>query len=356
MISLEELAVPLEGENPAGENLEYDPLYIELDSLAVAVPDSEIGDSKIEGHGADWKQLRENCLTLWGRTRDLRVASYLVIAETAMGGFKDCGEALKLIGFLVRDMWETVYPRLDPDDDNDPTERLNILAMLSPEPGAFNDPMRFISKVRSLRLAPALPYTLRDYLVSINELETADGQSIDTNLIAAELMNIPQADKEEQVAAVREIRETTKAICTDASEKMSGGFSLDMASFSREIDRLCKFYANYLESSSGSGEAVAEGASETEGEAPALAGGQASGQGSFNLSSYKPANRADALFLLRKSSEYFQQHEPNSPIPLLVNRALRFSEMNFIELIEDIVPDALSRGKEIMGIKEESSS
>jgi hypothetical protein len=36
----------------------------------------------------------------------------------------------------------------------------------------------------------------------------------------------------------------------------------------------------------------------------------------------------------------------------LVNRALRISEMNFIELIEDMVPDALSRGKEILGIKE----
>jgi type VI secretion system ImpA family protein len=354
MITLEELAVPLEGENPAGENLEYDPLYLELDSLAVAVPDSEIGDSKIEGHGADWKKLRENCLSLWGKTRDLRVASYLVIAETAIGGFKDCGEALKLIGFLVRDMWETVYPRLDPDDDNDPTERLNVLAMLSPEAGAFNDPIMFISKVRALRLVPALPYTLRDYLVSINELETADGQSIDTNLIVAELMNIPQADKDEQVASVREIRETLKAISADAGEKMSGGFSLDMASLIREIERLCKFYATYLESGSESGESAAggDGASETAGETSALA----SGQQSFNLSSYRPATRTDALLLLRKSSEYFQQHEPNSPIPLLVNRALRFSEMNFIELIEDIVPDALSRGKEIMGIKEESSS
>ncbi|MDR0997515.1 MAG: hypothetical protein LBL70_00475, partial [Treponema sp.] len=61
---------------------------------------------------------------------------------------------------------------------------------------------------------------------------------------------------------------------------------------------------------------------------------------------------ADALLLLRKSAEYFQKSEPNSPIPLLVNRALRFSEMNFIELLEDIVPDALLRGKEILGIKE----
>jgi type VI secretion system protein ImpA len=352
MVSIEELAVPLEGENPAGENLEYDPLYLEMDSLAVPVPDSEIGDSKIEGHGPDWKKLRENCLTLWGKTRDLRVASYLVIAEMALGGFKDCGEALKLILFLIRDMWDTVYPILDPDDDNDPTERLNILTMLSPEPGAFNDPIMFISKVRALRLAPALPYTLRDYLIAINELETTDGQSIDVNLIVAELMNLPPTDIEEQVAAVKELRETLKAICTEADEKILGGYSLNMTSLTREIDRLCKFYATYFESNTGNEESGVEGdaAPETAGNAAAA------GPQNFNLSSYRPVSRADALLLLRKSSEYFQQHEPNSPIPLLVSRALRFSEMNFIELIGDIVPDALSHGKEIMGIKEESIS
>jgi type VI secretion system protein ImpA len=351
MITLEELAVPLEGENPAGENLEYDPQYLELDALAVTVPDSEIGDSKIEGHGADWKKLRETCLDLWGKTRDLRVASYLVIAETSMGGFADLGESLKLVRFLIRDLWEAMYPRLDPDDDNDPTERLNILAMLAPDSGSLTEPIMFISKLRTHRLVPALPYTLRDYLISINELEAADGQGVDPNLITGELMNIPREDLEAQAAVVRGIQETLQGICADADEKLAGGNSLDMASLTREIDRLGKLYGTCLNANgeAEAGEATEAEGVETGGEAPAGFGQQA-----MNLGSYKPATRADALLLLRKSSEYFQQHEPNSPIPLLVNRALRFSEMNFIQLIEDIVPDALSRGREIMGIKEES--
>jgi type VI secretion system protein ImpA len=351
MVVYEELALPLEGENPAGENLEYDPLYLEMDSLAVAVPDSEIGDSKIEGHGADWKKLKENCLTLWGKTRDLRVASYLVIAETAAGGFKDCGAAFKVLHFLIRDMWETMYPKLDPDDDNDPTERLNILTMLSPEPGAFNDPIMFIAKIRALRLTPSLPYTLRDYLVSINELETADGEAVDTNLIMGEMMNIPLAEIEEQAAVVREIQETLRALCEDASGKLTGGYSLSMTSLVREIDRLCKLYTTYLDSYGGG--AAAETGSETAAEGPAEES-EGSGRSAVNIASYRPANRADALLLLRKSAEYFQKSEPNSPIPLLVNRALRFSEMNFVELLEDIVPDALLRGKEILGIKEDA--
>jgi type VI secretion system ImpA family protein len=350
VIVYEELAVPLEGADPAGENLAYDPLYLEMDTLAAGTPDSQMGDSTVEGRAADWKKLKERCLGLWEKTRDLRAAAYLVVAETAAGGLTDCACALKLIHFLIRDMWEPVYPRLDPEDGNDPTERLNILAMLSPEPGAFNDPIMFLSKFRAMPLAPPLPYTLRDYLISINELETADGKTVDANLITAEMMGIPLAEIEAQAAAAREIQETVKAICAEANEKLSGGYALGMLSLSGEAGRLCKFYAAYLESYGGG--PAAAGAPEGESAETPPARAVPGQQRDFNLASYKPSTRADALLLLRKASEYFQREEPNSPIPLLVNRALRISEMNFIELIEDMVPDALSRGKEILRIKE----
>jgi type VI secretion system protein ImpA len=355
MISLEQMAVPLEGENPGGENLEYDPLYLEMDSLAVAVPDSQMGESKIEGRGPDWRKLRENCKSLWAKTRDLRVASYLAVAETADGGLEDCVAAFKLILFLVREMWEPMYPRLDPDDENDPTERLNILVMLSPEPGAFNDPVMYISKFRALRLAPAVPYTLRDHLISINEFEATDGQTYDPNLIIGELMRIPLGDVEKQAALAGELQEIVKALCAAADEKMPAGYTLGMNSLFAEINKLCKFYTNFLQSAGSSANADGEKSEAGIGEAVPSQEAAAAASGSFNLATFRPASRTDAVLLLRKGAEYFQRQEPNSPIPLLINRALRFSEMNFIDLLEDIVPDALSQGKKILGVKDGNS-
>jgi type VI secretion system protein ImpA len=353
VIVYEELALPLAGADPAGENLAYDPLYLEMDTLAAGRPDGQIGDSTVEGRTADWKKLKERCLGLWNKTRDLRAAAYLVVAETACGGLKDCACALKLVLFLVRDMWEGVYPRLDPEDDNDPTERLNILAMLSPEPGAFNDPIMFLSKFRAMPLAPPLPYTLRDYLISIKELEAVDGKTVDANLITAEMMGVPLAEIEAQSGAAREIQKTVKAICAAVNEKLSDGYSLGMLSLAGEVNRLCKFYAAYLESYGGGPAVAAAGVPEGERAEVAAAGAAAAGvPRDGNLAAYKPATRADALLLLRKASEYFHREEPNSPIPLLVNRALRVAEMSFIELIEDMMPEALPRGKEILGIKE----
>ena len=87
MISLEKMALPLEGENPAGKNLEYDPLYLEMDSLSVAVPDSQMGESKIEGRLPDWKKLKTNCLALWEKTRHFSIsgAEYLSRDVSSLG-------------------------------------------------------------------------------------------------------------------------------------------------------------------------------------------------------------------------------------------------------------------------------
>ncbi|GHV21528.1 hypothetical protein FACS189494_07040 [Spirochaetia bacterium] len=352
MINLEELAKPLE--SGAGEDLEYDPLYLEMDSLAVDVPDSVSGESKIEGRSADWKKLRENCTALWGKTRDLRVATYLTIAETALGGIHELACGLKLIHFLINDMWDDFYPKLDTDDDNDPLERINILAMLSPESGAINDPVMFISRLREMRLVPSLSYSVRDLLISLNEIESSDDGGRDPKLIGAELLGVVN-EVLSQAQAVADSLETIKALCACANGKISGGYIISMDALTKELKTLKTFFDETLARAEGiaaSGTDDANGAGAGSGTHGA-AGNPGGDGGTVQLASFKPQSRAQALLLLRKGAEYFQAHEPASPIPLLVQRALRFSEMSFIDLLQDIAPDALPRGKDILGIKDE---
>jgi type VI secretion system ImpA family protein len=349
MIDAGALTIILEGESPAGQNLEYDPLYTEMDSLAVGVPDSFMGGgegSKIEGRDPNWKKLSKNCLELWTKTRDLRVAVYLVVAEAITGGLAGLVAGLKLPLFLVKELWDSFYPRLDPDDDNDPLERLNILSMLSPQSGAINDPIMFIPRFRETRLVPSLTYTLRDLLISLNEIEVS-GEKGDPKLLRAELMDVPVAEIEAQAALVKE----GQALLVELREEMNGemvGYTLDMSALSHELDRLAVFYNSHLESLSPASEDAPGEVSDTPSKGAAPVAGE-----KVALLSYHAATRAEALLLLKKGAEYFQTQEPNSPIPHLINRALRFSEMSFIELIEDMVPDALARGRDILGIKSE---
>jgi type VI secretion system ImpA family protein len=352
MLNVEELTHSLEGDSPAGQNLEYDPLYLELDALAVEVPDSRMGESKIEGRGPDWKKISKNCLKLWNTTRDLRVAVYLTIAEAITGGLPGLVSGLKVPVFLVKELWDSFYPRLDPDEDDDPLERLNILSMLSPPAGAINDPVLFIPRFREIRLVPSLRYTLRDLMISLKEIEVSEDKALDPQLLRAELMNVPAAEIEEQAALAQEGVALITELVEAMNGKMQGSYTLDMSALSHELNRLLSFYNSHL-ASLGSAPAEGEGGVGG-GETPGPVRESASPSEKIALLSYHAATRAEALLLLKKGAEYFQTQEPNSPIPQLIHRALRFSEMSFIELLEDLVPDALSRGRDMLGIKPES--
>jgi type VI secretion system ImpA family protein len=356
MINLESMAKPLEGENPAGANCEYDNLYLGMDALAVEVPETEMGDSTAGGREPDWKTLNKNCLSLWEKTRDFRVAAYLCISESMLTGLSGLAAGLKLIHFLVSDMWDTAYPPLDADDDNNPIERLNILSMLSPEAGSVNDPVRFISRLRDSRLAPALVYTIRDLLVAQHELQAAEPRVTDEGLLRGEILGAPAEQIAAQKAAVDEAAAELDAIVTEAEEKMSGGYALNMEVLQKELKRLAKFYESVSDGAGEAAQPAEDGGADTDtadGAAPQNAAVPKSA-GAVNIQAWQPASRAEALLVLRKGADYFARQEPNSPIPYIVSRALRFAEMSFMDLLNDIAPDAVGRGRDILGIKDES--
>jgi type VI secretion system protein ImpA len=351
MVNIDELLTPISGENPAGENLEYDALYQEMDSLASPIPDQVSGDSALAGRGPDWKKLEQNCLQLWQRTRDLRVAAFLVVAESAQGGLAALSSSIRLVNFLVSDMWDVFYPRLDPEDGYDSLERLNILAMLSPEAGAINDPVMFLAHFRLSRLFPSLPYTIRDLMIAEGDLAAGVENRVDAGLIAAEVLNAPLDELQEQQNLAKATKDLLANLCKTMTEKMQGSYVLNMPTLLREVDYLERFWTGILEKAGG-----ANMAKDDEQDDVASRQGKALSESADaryqNITAVRAASREDALLLLRKGAEYFQRMEPSSPIPLLINRAIRFSEMNFMDLLADIAPDALGRGKDILGIKE----
>jgi type VI secretion system protein ImpA len=205
----------------------------------------------------------------------------------------------------------------------------------------------FIPRFRESRLVPSLSYTLRDLLISLNEIEVSGDKNIDPKLLRAELINVAAPEIEAQAALVKEARDLIAELCGKMDGKMKGGYSLDMSALTHELDRLGAFYRSHLESLTAvSPEGAAEEGADSGGPGVAPASGE-----KIALLSYHASSRAEALLLLRKGAEYFQNQEPNSPIPLLIDRAMRFAGMSFIDLLEDIAPDALSRGRDILGIK-----
>ncbi len=351
-LDLNKMLCKIDDDNPAGANEEYSPKFLELDSLIAGTSESQMGDSVIEGKDPDWKKLKANCLDLWKTTRDFRVAVYLSVSEFVSNGLEGLLQGLSLIEFLVTELWDKAYPELDPDDDNDPIERLNAMALLAPPPSAYNDPVMFINRFRMVKLVPKLDYTLRDYMISNNDLETTSEK--DLSLLAAEMKGVPSDVMDAQKTLVGNIIAKIDSIIAGIKEK-TGDEVTTFAPLQKELKYLLKFYTNYSMGAEevSSVDTVSDGSSTVITNTPPSKATQ--GQ-NFDFSTFIPATRAEAVLLLKKSAEYFKMNEPNSPIPFLVDRAIRMSSMSFMDLINDVEPGALDKVKEILGVKMSSDS
>ncbi|MGH8023258.1 MAG: ImpA family type VI secretion system protein, partial [Limisphaerales bacterium] len=149
MINAEELLKPISNEKPCGEDLSYDAGLQELETLIKGKPETQFSAAE----EPDWKSLRERCLELWGRSKDLRVATTLSVAALKTDGLPAFRESLALVKGMLDGYWDTFYPMLDPADNNDPTQRVNLIAALAMPRATYGDPMKLIERLREAPLA-----------------------------------------------------------------------------------------------------------------------------------------------------------------------------------------------------------
>lgn len=341
-INLEEMIQPL-ADNKSGDNLEYNPLYLEMENLAAGVPESVMGDAVLEGREPDWRKLCSNCQDLWKNTRDLRVAVYLTLSLSQLDGLNGFSDGIKLVNFLVSDMWECFYPQLDADDDNDPTERLNILQIISPSVTSGNDAFTFLRTFRQIKLFNNKKWTLRDLLIYQGEISTEE--SFDTALFNAETVSVPKETVDEKISIINEISALLDKINNEIEQKTNNEYSFSFECLKKELSTLLKFYSKLSVTDEYE---TQETAAEVE---TVESTSQNNKTGSFmNIENYKPRNRNEALLLVKKSADYFREVEPTNPVPYLLDRVLRIAEMNFIDILKDIDPGAVDRIKEQLGL------
>ena len=58
----------------------------------------------------------------------------------------------------------------------------------------------------------------------------------------------------------------------------------------------------------------------------------------------------DAIRMIDKVCDYFERHEPSSPVPLLLNRAKRLISKDFLEILRDLTPDGVLQAESIGGV------
>lgn len=331
------LLEPLSADEPSGPDLEYDPAFMQLAVAAEGKAEQQFGDTIIPAVEPDWAQVQQQATELLERSKDLRSAIFLLRAATHTQGLAGTALALALLRDLLDQFWDSVHPQLDADDDNDPTMRLNALAALGDEATLVRDLHDAV-----LGTAPGIgPIRVRDLAIAHGALAAAnDGESLSPAAVQGGLDEIlPQAH--DTVQAMRELGGLLRAIADTVATRSQGTLDLE-----RPL-ALARLLA--VATPDGSGEAIAAADA---GAAPADAAGAApaaSAPGEIR-------SRQDALKMLDRVIHFLQQSEPSNPAPLLIARAKQLIGVNFLDIINNLAPDALETIERIAGSQSSESS
>jgi type VI secretion system protein ImpA len=66
-------------------------------------------------------------------------------------------------------------------------------------------------------------------------------------------------------------------------------------------------------------------------------------------------SRDEVVRSLDALCEYYRRHEPSSPVPLLLQRARRLATMEFLDIMRDLVPEAMDKLSVIKGPNSDDS-
>lgn len=349
VIDIALLLEPLAGNDPAGEDLEYDQQFTDLALLAQVTPDKVVlvknpddPDGKpIErvtpGSQPDPKVVLTKALGLFDRTKDLRVAMYVVYGATCIEGLTGLEIGTSLIVNLLEKYWSEVYPRLDPEDGMDPIIRINVL-------NGFSDPLFLFGAIRNCPLAEARAigkFSLRDIDVINGNASPIDGQTAATPDLLRATIELDSEQLGVRISACIQILENFSKITSIFRDRNSATPALD--SPIKIVKQALTMYkeVNKMIGSSASGEASADSISEGEGRPKEYSTGN------------KLSSRKDAKSLLEQICQYLEQTEPAHPSPLLLRRAIRLLDMNFLDIMRELNPESVSEIERLGGIKKE---
>jgi type VI secretion system protein ImpA len=334
----DDLLNPIEGPNPSGVNLKYDPVYEEIKEARREEIQPPPGMTERDRKVADnQKAIKLATKELTNRTKDLQLAVWLAEALLKQHGFGGLRDGLSLCCGLVEKFWDTVYPEVE---DGDPQPRAAPLGFLG---------TRLEIPLKLVPLVEKSAYGLLDYEQSREVGYEDQSKTDEAKKKRAELL------KEGKLAPEmfdKAFEETPKKFYAQAEKDLDGCLQL-----ATQLKEFCdpRFgedgpsfspLRSALEATRRLIHASLQKKRETEPdpveETPAEAGNEAAPGSEVGSeltgplrtgvlisveNSSEPPDRLDAIRKIAEAAAFLRQREPTSPASYLMLRGLRWGEL-----------------------------
>lgn len=346
-INIDDYLKDINPENVCGDDLQYDPAFIELEQAIKGKPEQQMGDTLIEAEPPNWKEIKKQSEALLSRTIDLRVLVCYLRALIAIEAFSGLQDGLALISTLIEQRWDSIHPQLDPDDDNDPTERINVLMSLCDYESILR-PLQQLPLVASRSLGR---FNFRDIsIASGKSTATAHEKEVTQNTIDGAVQDseveLLQQTFEAVTASLDSLNHLEKVVTDYVGISEAPSFA-DLRVFLKE----CKAFLMECLEKKGVGSGTEQ---EILTEESALQGNIAASASTKSISGVINNNQ-DVIKTLNLICDYYKKHEPSSPVPMFVERAIRLVGKNFIDVLKDIAPAGINEARLILGKQNEDN-
>ncbi len=339
-VDLKKILEPISPEAPAGSDLRYEGTYDRIQDARREEDDLPQGVWERELKKADWHRVRDLCIdALERRSKDLQIAVWLIEALIALYGFGGLREGLRLLLELSETFWDDLYPKIN---DEDPEARLFPYFALN-EKIALK--IKFIP-LTNPRSVDAHPYTYADWesanrldQMSQKQKEGMERQEAHGKVTRAQFLgSVMFSTREFYTAQANDLNDgmsllkSLEAFLEEKYGKEAPGFQ-NLRDIISGIYRLTDKFLSEKRKEEIEPEVSDAGSLGSEGTADEGKGG-----------SRKPAflsirNRAEAYRMLSEAADYLLIHEPHSPAPYLVKRAVLWGQMSLTELLQELVGD-----------------
>jgi type VI secretion system protein ImpA len=343
MIDVNELLAPLPGPLPCGIDLEDDGLSAAEPALlpqqaALFNLDALYSEARrADAEDSAWAVVLNQATELLRVNKHLRVAVYLCDAAMRRQRLEGLARSLGVIRKICETYWDDFHPLAAAPGGKQ--ARVNILSGLGGN--------SFLAGLRNMPFVDGEPgATLKAY-----EASTGAGPGDDAaarNFARSVLVHHPKEQLDAALLLADEAADHVHWISTRIDSEYSPDGDVDCGEFLSGIDgkltRMIETIRQVLRHATG---APADAA-------PAAAGGATAAgiaaapvdTGGFSKERIRP--------MLDQIIDYYRDHEPSSPVPLLLLRAKRLMDLSFIDLVNDTVgDDAVRKAQQILGVGKE---
>lgn len=328
------LLAPITPDVPAGKNIEYEQIYDDIRKARESDNDDVHQDmwGVADPRRADWHKVLRLCETaLTQMSKDLQVSCWFVEALTHLKGLAGAEVGLNFLGEFISRFWFQCWPALDEEGaafrngklnrlDRDLSLTLSNFQLLQVPESSLSHWRKILAFEHKIAVNPKS----RDDLIAMDGDLTMETFSRTASTFSSVELSLQAGILQGIYVNLNRLEE---CYFTLSQEEPQGLFLMTR----KTIDDISDFLQNLAQRISPAVSETMTWSMAPESDIPSV-----NDRGDFSNEIY---SREKAISQMLSIAHFFRQTEPSSPVPFLIERAVRWTNMTLSEWLEEMLSD-----------------